>query len=205
MVFAFGFQSCDDVASSVSTNIEKIKDNKSGEKGHSEMSSQELTEYVAKHTEHLSFVNTKMKEIKNENIVKKDFFNFNCENGNASIERLYNDKGKIHLLTTSTLSQDSTTSSVKHHYYWEDKLIYQDYHHVVRDGSTMKVDDHKTYFKDGELLKCLEREYNYQRTENEPHDIPYKIVDLDPGTKLTKDLNKLVTLPEEEIKTFLCK
>jgi len=213
LVLTFSFQSCSESGSSDSTidgSIkeminDKISGTKTKGKKHSEMSTQEHSDFVAKHAEHLHFVENKMIEIKNETIKKKDQFQYECEKGNVSIERQYNDKNEIHLLTFTKYSPDSTTSSTKHHFFWENKLIYQFYHHVVEEGSKYMVDDHKTFFKDGEMLKALEKRYSYNKNEPVPTDGVYELADLDHASKLTKDIEKLLTSSEGEIKTYLCK
>ena len=214
LVLTFSFQSCSESGSSDSNILDgsikemvkdKISGTKSKDKKHSEMSSQEKSDFVAKHAEHLHFVENKMIEIKNETIKKKDQFQFECEKGTASIERQYNDKNEIHLLTFTHYNSDSTAISTKHHFFWENKLIYQFYHHEVEEGSKYVVDDHKTFFKDGVILKALEKKYSYNKNEPVPHDAVYELVDLDSDSKLTKDMEKLLASSEGDIKTYLCK
>lgn len=216
LVLTFSFQSCSESGTPDSTTIDKGMDKiketiskvdpatKTKDKNHGEMSKQEYSEFVAKHEKHLSFVNEKIDKIISEHIDKKDQFEFECANGEASLERIYNDDGEVHLLTTVEGSKDGKSSSAKHYYFWENKLIYQFHHHVVDDGSTVEVDDHQTFFKDGEMLKCLEKKYSYKKNESEPQNVPYKLVDLNPASKLTKDMEKLLRLPEGDIKGFLC-
>ena len=206
-LLTFSFLSCGELGSTNTSSDDNSENSESEttEIKHSEMSTQQRSDFVAVHAKHLSFVDNKMVEIKNEHVGKKDHYEFECENGFASLERHYNDNGDIHFLMTHTHNQDSTSSSAKHHFFWEDKLIYQFYHHEVEKDGNYMVDDHKTFFKDGELLKCLERTYSYKKDESAPHDVPYELVNLDADSKLTKDLEKLLTLSEEEIKTYLCK
>jgi len=54
------------------------------------------------------------------------------------------------------------------------------------------------------MLKCLEKKYSYKNGEAEPY-TPYDLVDCVPTGKLTKDMEGLLTLSEEEAKAFLCK
>lgn len=215
LVMTFSFQSCSELSSSDSATVEKtindVKDiineknpeTKTEDKKHSEMSSQEYSTFVAKHADHLSFVQDKMVEIKNEHVKKQDHFQFDCGDESITLDRYYNDNDKIHLLTY--VQEDSISSSAKHHFFWEDKLIYQFYHHSVEEGEMYVVDDHKTFFKDGKMFKCLEKNYKYKKYEDEPHDVPYELVDVNPASKLTADMEKMLTSSEAEIKELLCK
>jgi len=210
LLITFNFQSCADSANTDSTGVDTSVKSKEASKTnpdavqvkHSEMNAQQHSEFVAKHADHLTSINEKIVEIKNETIAKKDQFNFECDNGSASIDRNYNDAGEVHLLTTTITNGDAISS--KHHYYMNDKLIYQFYHHEVKEGDKFVVDDHKTYFNDGVMLKCLEKKYSYKNGEATPN-TPYKLVDCNSAEKLTKDIEKLISEPEEAIKNFLCK
>jgi len=216
LVFMFNAQSCAELSTSDSDTAEEAEatveevatttttttTTEVTEKKHSEMTVEEQSEYIAKHIDQLTMIETKRKEIINEHIHKKDQFSFECESGKISLERHYNDDDEIHLLTY-TICKDNSCST-KHHFFSEDKLIYQFYHHVVEDGDKISVDDHNTFFNDGKMIKCLEKDYSYVNGEKEP-DASYKLVDCTPLDKLTSDIEKLLKLPEEEAKAYLCK
>ncbi|MEM7105202.1 MAG: hypothetical protein AAF502_18840 [Bacteroidota bacterium] len=213
------FQGCDQLTSSDSNNGDVTESDEADQvdslttdepenipeledKPHSELSVQEYSDFITKHAEHLETVDKKFVAIKNEHVKKKDQFTLECENGEAHLERLYNDNDEVHLLSISNYKDDN--SSVKHHYFEGGKLIYQFYHHVVQNGETFMVDDHRTFFKDGKMLKCLEKRYSYKNGESEPF-AQYELVTCQSDLKLTADIDKLVTMSEEDAKAFLCK
>jgi len=216
LILTFSFESCTEPGTSdsttIDTNVSKEEstdtmsdtntETETKEKKHSEMTTQEHSNFVAQHADHLTFVNEKMIEIKTEHVKKKDYFTFECESGKVSLERHYNDADEVHLLTYTQSLGDAI--SAKHHFFWENKLIYQFYHHEVKEGDKFVVDDHKTFFKDGEMLKCLEKKYSYINGEAKPN-VPYELVDCVQVDKLTKDIEKLLISPEDEAKALFCK
>jgi hypothetical protein len=205
LTMVISFQSCDMASTTDAKKAVKELGDATADlmtKSHSEMNVEEQAQYVALHADHFAFISEKREEIFNEHILKKDHFNISCESGEIELERLYNDNGEIHLLTY-TVCKDNACST-KSHTFWEGKLIYQMYHHSVEDGQNNKVDDHQTFFKDGKIIKCLEKKYSYMDGEVSPKST-YEQVDCVPADKLTKDIEKLLTLTEEEAKAYLCK
>ena len=53
------------------------------------------------------------------------------------------------------------------------------------------------------MIRCLEKRMSYAKQDPIPHDVSYEMVDCIPADKLTKDIEKLLTL-SEEAKAYLC-
>ena len=170
-------------------------------KKHSEMSEAEYSGFAAKHADHVSTVTEKMIEIKNEHIKKKDYFTFECQSGKINLERLYNDEDEIHLMSIYMCKGEDCSN--KNYFFENNQLIYEFHHHEVKKGDEFAVDDHKTYYKDGKMLKCLEKTFSYKDGDASPN-VAYQLVDCNHDNKTSKDMVKLLTLSEEQAKALLC-
>ncbi len=217
LVLSINFQSCEQLASSsdssesdttteteTTSNTDDTKTPPST--GTDEMSVQEQLDYAASHVKELTFVNEKIVDIKNEHIHHKDQFTFECDKGKVDLERIYNDDNQIHLLSYHIHGEDGI--STKHHYFWDNKLIYQFHHHEGAEGGKQVIDDHKTYFKEGKIIRCLEKKISYSKGEEHPNDLfvnaTYEQVDCVPADKLTKNIEQLLAYSEEEAKDYFC-
>jgi len=211
IVFVLSLQSCDDLntsgsSSSSDTEATSADNSPSGDdnstatdtnKKHSEMTPQEHSEFVAKHADHLIGTDKKMIDIKNAHIDHKDQFSYKIGEEDISLERIYNDAKEVNLMTITRCKGDDCHT--KNYFFENKKLIYVFHHHEVKSGDSFTVDDHKTYFQDGQMLKCLEKEFNYKNGEPQPNE-PYRLVDCNEGNKITKNMQKLLTSNEDDTK-----
>ena len=212
IVCSLSFQNCTETSTSgaseggasTDTTVGTTEETtKTTEASKSEMNFEQQEADAKQHAEDLSFIYAKQKEIINEHIHKTDKFTFECTKGEVTLERQYNDNDEIHLMSYHLCGDDGC--STKHHYFWENKLIYQFHHHEVAKDGKQVVDDHRTYFKDGKIVRCLESRYSYVKGEVLPEDNSYEEVDCTLADKISKEMEKLLTLSEEEAKAFLCK
>lgn len=206
VLWSLSFQSCTESTSSnsdVEENPTSMADSTEvTPKGGTEMSVEEQLAYAKQHVEDIMHVYSQKEEIDKEKVIKKDLFNFECANGKITLERFYNEANEIHLLVYSIC--DDKGCSAKHHYFENDKLFYQFHHHETDQGDKYMVDDHRTYFKDGEIVRCLEKRYSYNKGEPHTDAVEFKQVDCVAADKITKDIEKLLTLAEADAKAFLC-
>lgn len=207
VLWSLSFQSCTESNSSNSESEDSsatMADSTNvTSKGGTEMSVEEQLAYAKQHAKDLEHVYSRRKEIDNEKVIKKDLFNFECTNGKITLERIYNEDNEIHLLVYSICNDQGC--STKHHYFENNKLFYQFHHHEQDQGDKHMVDDHRTYFKDGEIVRCLEKRYSYNKGEAHTDTGEFKQVDCLAADKITKDIEKLLTLAEADAKALLCK
>jgi hypothetical protein len=94
-----------------------------------------------------------------------------------------------------------------HHYFWEGKLIFIFEQRSYWVGSTDKLSEHRTYFKDGMMIKCLEKEVT---TTNGQQDIDQLLKKTSNGEvdctsdRLTDNVWGLVTLNRDSAEKYFC-
>lgn len=218
IVLSFTLQSCDAVSSadtsssdSDTTTSESTEETTTTTtKGDGKMTAEDLSNHAAKHAEDISAVYAKVEEINNEKVARKDHFDFLCSNDSNTVitfERIYNEKKEIHhLFYTKKKNNDYYNTQ---YYFLNNKLFFQFHHHEVNKGGKQVVDDHRTYYKDGEMFRCLEREYSYEEGKEDITTIetktPYHQVNCVPADKLPKDIETLLTMSKEEVEKYFCK
>lgn len=213
IVWSFSFQSCtpsdssdsgDGETSTDTEDVTKVNESPgSSSEEKEEMSIEEQVKFAAAHQKDLQYVYAKTAEISEEHVHKKDHYEIECSDGTVVLERHYNDAEQVHLMTyKKCVGEDCSTM---HHYFWDNELIYQYHHHETTENGKRMIDDHKTYFKDGKIVRCLEKRYSYVKGENNQEESTYEQVDCTAVDKITKDMKKMLTSSEEDIKSHFCK
>lgn len=153
----------------------------------------------------LDFIRDKYAIIVNTNPARVDSFIVECGGGMTKLERRYNEEEAISYLQYQICGGHGCSTS--HHYFWEGKLIFKLYQDTYWVGNSDYMKEHRTYFKNQEMIRCLEKEVSTTNGQPSIEDLMKKAsnseVDCTPE-KLTTDLAKLMTLRQEEAEVYLC-
>lgn len=153
----------------------------------------------------IEFIKDKYAIIVNANPHRIDSFIVECGGGTTRLERRYNEKEEISYLQYETCGGHGCSTS--HHYFWEGKLIFKLYQDTYWAGNSDFMKEYRTYFKDQEMIRCLEKEVTTTNGQASIEDLMKKASnsEVDCTTeKLTADLAKLMTLKQEEAEVYLC-
>ncbi|MFK7903958.1 MAG: hypothetical protein AB8B69_02490 [Chitinophagales bacterium] len=133
-------------------------------------------------------------------------FDTQCDERTAvKLDRKYNEKGELSYLLYSDCGEHGC--STKHHYYWEGELIFIFHKNDYSPGSSHIIEEHRTYFKNGKMIRCLEKKAHYHEGQAPMKELLKKAsnqeVDCTPD-KLTAKLTELETLSIQEAKNYFC-
>lgn len=153
----------------------------------------------------IEFIKDKYAIIVNANPHRIDSFIVECGGGTTRLERRYNEKEEISYLQYEICGGHGCSTS--HHYFWEGKLIFKLYQDTYWVGNSDYMKEHRTYFKDQEMIRCLEKEVSTTNGQPSIEDLMKKTPnsEVDCTTeKLTEDLVKLMTLKQGDAESYLC-
>lgn len=127
------------------------------------------------------------------------------ERSSAFLERKYNQKGALSYLKYVSCGEHGCRT--KEHYYWEGELIFIFHENDFTPGSSHIIEAHRTYFKNGQMIRCLEKEAHYHEGQPPMEELLKKAenkeVDCTPE-KLTSNLSELESLSLEEAQNYFC-
>lgn len=127
------------------------------------------------------------------------------ERSSVKLERKYNEKGELSYLEYHVCGDHGC--SVKYHYYWEGQLIFIFHKNDYMPGTSHIIEEHRTYFKNGQMIRCLEKKAHYYEGQLPMAELLKKAkneeVECSPD-KLTEDLSKMETISIDEAKAYFC-
>ncbi len=165
----------------------------------------EASPAVEKPKSDIEFIRDKYAIIVNADPQRVDSFIVECGGGTTRLERRYNEKEEISYLQYEICGGHGCSTS--HHYFWEGKLIFKLYQDTYWVGNSDFMKEHRTYFKDGEMIRCLEKEVSTTNGQPTIEDLMKKASNSEVdcvAEKLTDDLAKLMRLKQEEAEVYLC-
>ncbi len=169
---------------------------------------QEKTENVKPTSieEDIQFIRDKYAIIRKATHYKTVPFKAQCdERTMVKLDRKYNEKGELSYLQYHDCGGHGC--STKHHYYWEGELIFIFHVNDYSPGSTHIIEEHRTYFKNGKMFRCLEKKAHYYEGQAPMAELLKKAsndeVDCTPE-KRTKNLSELEDLSIDKAKDYFC-
>ncbi len=169
------------------------------------LEAEETMPAVEKPKSDIEFIRDKYAIIVNANPHRIDSFIVECGGGTTRLERRYNEKEEINYLQYQTCGGHGCSTS--HHYFWEGKLIFKLYQDTYWVGNSDFMKEHRSYFKDQEMIRCLEKEVSTTNGQPSIEDLMKKTPNTEVDCtkeKLTKDLAELMTLKKETAEGYLC-
>ncbi len=129
-----------------------------------------------------------------------------CEEiGETQLVRKYNEKGELAYLELTQCGGHGCLS--KEHYYWDGKLIFLFSKNDFTPGSSHIIEEHRTYFKEGTMIRCLEKQAAYHEGQPPMEELLKKAVNKEVDcapAKLTTNLSKIESLSVEEAQKYFC-
>ena len=152
------------------------------------------------------FIRDKYKIITEASNYKTVPFDTQCDEiTSIKLERKYNEKGKLSYLQYKDCGEHGCTS--RQHYYWDGKLIFIFHQNDLAIGSGQTIEEYRTYFKDGKMIRCLEKKVSWRQGERPIEDLLKKAsnkeVDCTPD-KLTSNLPEMESLSVDKAKKYFC-
>ncbi|MFK7746929.1 MAG: hypothetical protein AB8B65_00930 [Kordia sp.] len=134
-------------------------------------------------------------------------FEVRCdERSSSKLIRKYNEEGKLAYLELHDCGGHGCRT--KYHYYWDGQLIFIFHKNDYTPGSSHIIEEHRTYFKNGKMIRCLEREANYYDGQPPMEELLKKAknkeVECTPN-KLTENLSEIENLSLDKAKAYFCK
>jgi len=154
----------------------------------------------------IQFIRDKYNIISQTTDYKTVPFETRCdERSSDSLVRKYNKKGELSYL--KHVSCGGHGCRTKHHYYWEGELIFIFYKDDYTPGSSHVIEEHRTYFKDGKMIRCLEKEARYYEGQPPMAELLKKAENKEvacTSEKLTANLSEIETLNLNEAQKYFC-
>ncbi len=154
----------------------------------------------------IQFIRDKYDLISNAADYKTVPFATECdERSSTKLERKYNKKGELSYLKYEECGGHGC--SIKHHYYWEGELIFIFHKNDSTPGNSHIIEEHRTYFKNGEMIQCLEKKAHRHGGQAPMEELLKKAnnkeVDCTPE-KLTANLSEIESLSIEDAEKYFC-
>ncbi len=154
----------------------------------------------------LQFIRDKYKVISGATDYKTVPFEAQCdERSSTKLERRYNKKGDLSYL--KLIDCGGHGCSTKHHYYWDGQLIFIFHNNDSTPGVSHIIEEHRTYFKNGKMIHCLEKKAHYHPGQPPIEELLKKAenkeVDCTPD-KLTANLSEIESLSLDKAKAYFC-
>jgi len=154
----------------------------------------------------IQFIRDKYAIISNATNYKTVPFEVRCdERSSSKLVRKYNEKGQLSYLELHDCGGHGC--SVKHHYYWEGQLIFIFHKNDYTPGSSHIIEEHRTYFKNGQMIRCLEKKAHYYDGQPPMEELLKKAkneeVECTPD-KRTKNLSEIENLSLDKAKAYFC-
>ena len=133
-------------------------------------------------------------------------FEIQCdERSSTQLERKYDKKGALSYLKYVECGGHGCRT--KHHYYWEGELIYIFHENDFTPGHSHVIEEHHTYFRKGQMIRCLEKEARYYPGQPPMEELlkkaAMKEVDCTPE-KLTAKLSEIESLSLDKAQAYFC-
>ena len=128
------------------------------------------------------------------------------EMSSTELERKFNDKRELCYLKYVECGGHGCMT--KHHYYSEGELIFIFYQNDYSPGSSHVIEEHRSYFKNGKMIRCLEKEARYYEGQPPMTELLEKAENKEvdcSAEKLTAHLTILETINlDQDAQEFLC-
>jgi len=155
----------------------------------------------------IEFIRDKYKIISEATDYKTVPFKTQCDDGRSEdeLERKYNKKGALSYLKHISCGEHGCRT--RQHYYWEGDLIFIFQKDDFTPGSSHVITEQRSYLKNGQMIRCLEKEARYN--EGQPpmeklwEKAKNKEVDCS-SERLTPNLSELESLKLDEAKKYFC-
>ena len=133
-------------------------------------------------------------------------FEIQCdERSSTKLVRRYNKNGQLSYLKYEECGEHGC--SIRHHYYWNGELIFIFHKSDFTPGSSHIVEEHRTYFKNGEMIRCLEKEARYYEGQASMDELlrqaENRVVDCT-SEKRTANLSAIESLSLEAAEKYFC-
>ena len=123
----------------------------------------------------------------------------------VKLERRYNEKNELSYLQYMDCGEHGCMT--RHHYYWAGQLIFIFYVNDYTPGSSHIIEERRTYFKNGQMISCLEKKAHVHEGTAPMAELLKKAlnkeVDCSPEQR-TKHLSELENLAVEKAKEYFC-
>lgn len=165
----------------------------------------EVETTVDQETMDVLFIREKYAQISNATNYRRDTFETECGGGPMKFERKYNEKNELAYLYTEFCSDHGCEGT--HHYFWEGNLIFIFSQQSYWVGNTDELRESRTYLKNGQMFRCLEKKVNTTNGTPKIEDLLKKASnsEADCSTdRLTKDIEQLIALNIENAQTYFC-
>lgn len=154
----------------------------------------------------IQFIQDKYNTINNAKDYETFFFATRCDAMSLDqLERRYNKNGKLSYLKHVVCGRHGCRT--REHYYWEGELILIFQMDDLDEGVTSVKNENHTYFKNGQLIRCLEKKARYYEGQPPMEELwkkaKNKEVDCTPE-KLTAKLSELESLSIDEAQKYFC-
>ena len=154
----------------------------------------------------IKFIRNKFNIINKANNYKTVPFETRCDRMSSDkLIRKYNTNGELSYLSHKACGAHGC--STKEHYYWKGALIFIFRVNDYSPGSTHVIEEHRTYFKDGKMIRCLEKEARYYEGQPPMAELLKKAVNKEVDCtpeKRTEKLSELESLSLEDAQKYFC-
>lgn len=153
----------------------------------------------------IKFIREKFKIINGANYTSKHL-KINCDEMSSNeVVRKHNDKGELMYLKHVECGEPGCATI--EHYYWDGALIFIFRVNDYSEGVSQLRQEYRTYFKNNEMIRCLEKEARYFDGQPPMEELLKKSKNKEvvcTPEKLTKNLSKLETIDSNNAKKILC-
>ena len=154
----------------------------------------------------IQFIRDKYNIISQATDYKTVPFEIRCDGITSDkLERKYNKKGELSYLKHVSCGEHGCRT--KHHYYWEGELIFIFQKDDFTPGVSHVIKEHRTYFKNGQMIRCLEKKARYYEGQAPMAELlkeaENKEVDCTPE-KLSTNLSEIESLSLDEAQKYFC-
>lgn len=152
----------------------------------------------------IQFIRDKFSIISNAKNYKTDAYAFEC-GGETKLERKYNETNELAYLKETSCGQHGCLTT--EHYFWNGALIFIFAQNAYWAGNTDYQMEYRTYFKNGKMIRCLEKEVSSINNKPKVEKLIKKTANNEvdcKADKSTKDLEILKSLNQETGKKYYC-
>jgi len=207
-IIILNFQNCSSSNSQKETSVGTTNPNLENEAKKTNISDSEIDTEKEKDTSmdsDINFIREKCAIITGTTNYKIDSITVECDQGVSKIERRSTENGELRYLLEESCGEHGCVST--HYYFWENNLIFIFRDNYYYAGNKDYIQEHRTYFKNNEMIRCLEKDLStskgYETLKELAKKTANKTVDCTPE-KRTKDLQQLIKLDINKAKDFFC-
>ncbi|MBC8756260.1 hypothetical protein H2O64_16420 [Kordia sp. YSTF-M3] len=154
----------------------------------------------------IQFIRDKYAIITNATNYKTIPFEAQCdERSSVKLERKYNEKGELSYLQYRVCGDHGCAT--KHHYYWDGQLIFIFHKNDYTPGTSHIIEEYRTYFKNGQMIRCLEKKAHYYEGQLPMTELLKNAKNEEVecnSDKLTAELTKMETISVKDAKAYFC-